>query len=112
LDIDVRKMGNVQVIKLRGDLKLGDPVEAFRQTVAELLGQGENQILVNLGDVRMIDSSGIGVLMRCLASVKQHGGSFKLLNPSKLAMQTLKIVGVLNLLEIFDDDQKALASFA
>jgi anti-anti-sigma factor len=112
LDIDVRKHGNVQVIKLRGDLKLGEPVDSFRQTVADLMDGGDVQVLVNLAEVRMIDSSGIGALMRCLASLKQRGGTIKLLNPSKLALQTFKIVGVLNLLEIYDDDQLALASFA
>ena len=60
----------------------------------------------------MIDSSGIGILVRSLTSAKQRGGSVKLVNPSKFALQTLKLVGVVNLFEIFQDEDAAVASFA
>jgi anti-anti-sigma factor len=60
----------------------------------------------------MIDSSGIGLLVRFLASTKARGGNIKLLNPSKFAIQTLKLVGVLNLFEIFDNEEKAVESFS
>jgi len=59
----------------------------------------------------MIDSSGIGVLVRTLTQAKQHGGTLKLVNPSKFALQTLKIVGLLSLFELFDDDTQAIQSF-
>ena len=50
--------------------------------------------------------------MRSLTSAKQRGGSVKLVNPSKFALQTLKLVGVVNLFEIFQDEDAAVASFA
>ncbi len=59
----------------------------------------------------MIDSSGLGVLARLLTAAKQRGGVLKLLKPSKFALQTLKMIGLLNLFEVFDDQQQALASF-
>lgn len=59
----------------------------------------------------MIDSSGIGVLVRSLTTAKQRGGSVKLVNPSKLALQTLKIVGLINLFEIINDEAAAVESF-
>lgn len=112
MDIHVRRYSDVQVVKLRGDLKIGEAVDSFRQTMEEHLGAGEARIVVNIAEVPMIDSSGIGVLVRSLTSAKQRGGNLKLVNPSKLAMQTLKIVGLLNLFEIFDDESKAVASFS
>jgi anti-anti-sigma factor len=60
----------------------------------------------------MIDSSGIGLLVRFLASTRQRDGNIKLVQPSKFAVQTLRLVGVLNLFEIFDDDDAAADSFA
>jgi len=59
----------------------------------------------------MIDSSAIGLLVRYLTFAKQRGGSLKLLNPSKFVVQTLKLVRVLNLFEVFEDVQLAVASF-
>jgi anti-sigma B factor antagonist len=111
VDISVRKQAQVQVVRLRGDLKVGDAVDAFRKTMEENLTAGDTAMVVNLGEVKAIDSSGIGVLVRSLTSAKQRGGTIKLVNPSKFAIQTLKLVGVLNLFEIFDDETAALASF-
>jgi anti-sigma B factor antagonist len=113
LDIDVRKNSEngVHVIHLRGDLKLGDPVDGLRQACLDLMNDGETKLVINLGEVPMIDSSGIGVLVRTLTQTKQHGGALKLVNPSKFALQTLKIVGLLNLFELFDDEKQAVQSF-
>ena len=60
----------------------------------------------------MLDSSGIGLLVRYLTAAKQRGGSLKLLNPSKVALQTLKLVRVLSLFEVFEDQDSAVASFS
>jgi anti-anti-sigma factor len=78
----------------------------------ELVDSGEHDLVINLAEVPMIDSSGIGLLVRFLASTKARGGNIKLLNPSKFAIQTLKLVGVLNLFEIFDNEEKAVESFS
>lgn len=113
MDIDVRKHSEngVHVIHLRGDLKLGEPVDGLRQACLDLMNEGDTRLVVNLSEVPMIDSSGIGVLVRTLTQAKQHGGTLKLVNPSKFALQTLKIVGLLSLFELFDDDTKAIQSF-
>jgi anti-sigma B factor antagonist len=113
LDIDVRKHSEngVHVIHLRGDLKLGEPVDGLRQACLDLMNEGDTRLVVNLSEVPMIDSSGIGVLVRTLTQAKQHGGTLKLVNPSKFALQTLKIVGLLSLFELFDDDTQAIQSF-
>ena len=112
MDINVRKHSDVFVIQLKGDLKIGDAVDALRQSVDDLLGGGDARLVLNIAQVPMIDSSGIGILVRTLTSAKQRGGSVKLVSPSKLALQTLKIVGLLNLFEVFDDEAKAVDSYS
>lgn len=111
MDISVLKHGGVQVIKLRGDLKIGPPVDTFRQAIDDSLTAGDARIVIDLQDVPMIDSSGIGVLVRSLTSAKSRGGDLRLVNPSRLAIQTLKIVGLLKLFQVFHAEQEALASF-
>ncbi len=111
LDINVRKRSQVQVIQLRGALRMGPAVDTLRQTFEEALGSGDTRIVMNLSEVPMVDSSGIGVLVRFLALIKQKGGNIKLSQPSKFAVQTLRLVGVLNLFEIFDNDDAAVESF-
>lgn len=112
MDIDVRSQGTVKIIKLRGRLGLGEPIERLRATVEDLLSSGENRLVLDLQELATMDSSGIGLLSRLLTSTKQQGGSLKLVNPSKFVVQTLKLVGLLNLFEVFSDTQTAAASFA
>ena len=111
LDIEVRNQAEIKVIKLRGRLNLGDSVDRLRDTFEDLLKAGETRFVVDLAEVPMIDSSGIGLLVRYLTAAKQRAGSLKLLNPSKFAVQTLRMTGLLKLFETFDDPDEALASF-
>jgi anti-sigma B factor antagonist len=111
LDIEVRSQGQAKIIKLRGRLALGDSVNRLRATLEDLLGAGENRLVLDIEELTTVDSSGIGLLSRFLTSTKQQGGSLKLVNPSKFVVQTLKLVGLLNLFEVFTDVQAAAASF-
>jgi anti-sigma B factor antagonist len=111
LDIELRSLGQVKVIKLRGRLNLGDAVDRLRETLDDLIGNGDPRILLELSEVPWIDSSGIGLLVKALTSAKQRGGSMKLLNPSKFTLQTLKMIALLDVFEIFVDQQEAVASF-
>jgi|SRR5215469_3514104 anti-sigma B factor antagonist len=112
LDINVRRRSQVQVVQLRGQLRMGAAVDSLRQTMEQAMGNGDTRMVINLAEVPMIDSSGIGLLVKFLASAKQRGGNIKLAQPSKFAVQTLRLVGVLNLFEVYDDDDAAAESFA
>jgi anti-sigma B factor antagonist len=112
MEISVRRLSEVQVIQIRGALRLGVGVDSFRQAVEDALAAGDTRMVVNFADVPMIDSSGIGILVKAMASAKQRGGGVKLLSPSKFVVQTLKLIGVLNLFEIFQDENVAVQSFA
>jgi anti-sigma B factor antagonist len=112
VDIEVRTQSVVKIIKLRGRLGLGESLDRTSDTLKDLLAAGELHLLLDLQEVSMIDSSAIGLLVRYLTSVKQRGGSLKLLNPSKIIVQSLKLVRVLSLFEVFEDLQLAVASFS
>jgi len=112
LEIEVRTQSDVKLITLRGRLNLGEPLDRLNATMADLLNDGQSRFILDLQEVPTIDSSGIGLLVRFLTSAKQRGGSLKLLNPSKFAVQTLKLVRVLTLFEVFEDPQLAVASFS
>jgi anti-sigma B factor antagonist len=111
LEIDVSSIEGVNVIKLRGKLGMGEALDKTSRILTELINAGETSLLLDLQQVPMVDSSGIGLLVRFLTTVKQRGGTLKLLNPSKFALQTLKMVKVLNLFEVFEDEAAAVASF-
>jgi anti-sigma B factor antagonist len=111
VDIEVRSQGQVKIIKLRGRLNLGEPCDRLRATIEDLIASGDTRLVLDLEELATMDSSGIGLVSRFLTSAKQQGGSLKLVNPSKFVSQTLKLVGLINLFEVFPDSQAAAASF-
>jgi anti-sigma B factor antagonist len=111
VDIDVRTQGEVKIIRLRGRLNLGESVDRLRATLEDLLNAGDCRIVLDGAELATMDSSGIGLLSRFLTLTKQQGGALKLVNPSKFVVQTLKLVGLLNLFEVFPDSAAAAASF-
>ena len=111
MEIEVRTQGHVKVIKLRGKLSNGPPLDQLNATFTDLFAAGDSHFVLDLAEMPMIDSSGIGLLVRYYTTAKQNGGAVKLLNPSKFTIQTLKLVRMLNLFEVFEDPQLAVASF-
>jgi anti-sigma B factor antagonist len=91
---------------------LGDSVDRLKATFDDLAGTGSYCYVVDLHDVAMLDSSGIGLLVQYLTLTKQQGGSLKLLNPSAFAVKTLKMIGLLKLFQVFEDQESAVASFS
>jgi anti-sigma B factor antagonist len=106
-----RLLHNVVIVDTMGELRLGEGTDCIRTVVGELLGQGYCNILLNLGDVRHIDSAGIGELMSCYTSVNNRGGKLKLLNLNKNVRNLLQITRLYTIFEVEDDEQRAVASF-
>jgi anti-sigma B factor antagonist len=111
VEIEIHSLGEVKLIKLTGKIMLGVAVDRLRENLDELMDNGATRLLLELGDVPMIDSSGIGLLVRYMTAAKQRGGALKLLNPTKFTVQTLKMIGLLNLFEVFQDQDTAVSSF-
>lgn len=110
-DIQKRKKGDVVLLDLVGSLTVGANEQNFKDTVTDLTARKHNRIVVNLGGVEFMDSSGIGALVKSFTTITQNGGKLKLLQPNKMIRHTLKITGLLGIFEIFDDEAAAIASF-
>jgi anti-sigma B factor antagonist len=111
LDIEVRTQAQVKIVKLRGKLVLGEPVDKLAATFTDLIAAGDSRFILDLEEVPMVDSSGIGLLVRFLTAAKQKGGSIKLLNPPKMVVQTFKLVRILNIFDVYDDAAAAITSY-
>ncbi len=111
MDISARTIQGVHVLKLNGKLHLGEPVEHLRVMIDQFMAAGENQIVLDMAEVPLLDSSGIGALVKTLTSLKQKGGDLKLVQPTKFTIQTLRMIGVLNLFQVFDTEAAAVEAF-
>jgi len=106
-----RLIGDVIIVDTIGELRLGEGTNVLRQVVNELVEQGYKDILLNLRDVRHIDSAGVGELMSCYTSVRNRGGQLKLMNLSKNVHNLLQITKLYTIFEVEDDEPTAVSSF-
>jgi anti-sigma B factor antagonist len=101
----------VEIIHLKGPIRMGDAVDNLRAAMDSHLKQGTPHMVVDMQSVTTLDSSAIGVLVRGLSLAKQQGGVVKLAAVPAAALQTLQVTGVARLFEIFGDEPSASASF-
>ena len=112
INISERQAGDVTVLDLDGKVTIGEGTVALRNAIRRLLGEGKNKILLNLGGVGYIDSSGIGELVSSFTAVNKEGGTLKLLNLTQKIQDLLAITKLLTVFDVFDSEAEALSSFS
>jgi anti-sigma B factor antagonist len=111
LNISVRDLGTVCILDLSGRITLGEAAGTLRDTIKDLLAKDRKNLLLNLGDVSYIDSSGLGELVGAFATVSNRGGHLKLLNMQKRVNELMQITKLYSVFESFTDEPAAVRSF-
>ena len=106
-----RKVGDVTVMDVSGRITLGEGSSALRDSLRELIAQGDKKILLNLSDVSYIDSSGIGELVSGFTSVANAGGTLKLLGLTKRVKDLLQITKLYTVFDVHEEEAHAIRSF-
>jgi anti-sigma B factor antagonist len=106
-----RQVDGITVVDLSGRITLGEGSVVLRDTVRDLLAKGEKRLLLNLGNVTYIDSSGIGELVSAFTTVRNQGGELKLLNLTKKVHDLLQITKLYTVFDVKDDEAAAISSF-
>lgn len=110
--LSTRVVGDVTVIDVSGQITLGEGSSALREALRGLAAKGDKKILLNLGDVTYIDSSGIGELVSAYTTLANQDGTVKLLNLTKRVKDLLQITKLYTVFDVHDDEAHALRSFA
>ena len=111
LDLKERQAGDVTILDLTGEVRIGDSSVALRDSVRNLADQGKKKLLLNLAGVKYIDSSGIGELIANYTTVSRQGGQLKLLNLTDRIQNLLVITKLLTVFDSYDNEAEALKSF-
>jgi anti-sigma B factor antagonist len=98
-------------VDVAGRITLGEGSSALRDLMRELVGKGQKKILLNLGEVSYIDSSGIGELVSGFTTVTNSGGQLKLLNLNKRVKDLLQITKLYTVFDVHEDEANAVRSF-
>jgi anti-sigma B factor antagonist len=111
LKLNTRQVGDITVIDAAGRVTLGEGTSALRDAIREIVNAGHKKVLLNLGEVNYIDSSGIGELVSAFTTVTNLGGQLKLLSLNKRIQDLLQITKLYTVFECHDDEAAAIRSF-
>lgn len=111
LEFTLSRVGVVTVLEVKGRVVAGTNADSLVAKVQELVQNGETRVILDLAKVNYLDSTGISALIRAAAAPKMAGGATKLLNLTKRITDTLQITRLSSGFEIFDNVEKAVASF-
>ncbi len=111
LAIASREVDGVNVLDLSGRITLGEGSVVLRDAIRDLIGKGQKSILLDLGDVNYIDSSGLGELVSAYTTSKKQGAALKLLKLTKKVHDLLQLTKLYTVFDIYDDEASAIASY-
>jgi anti-sigma B factor antagonist len=111
LSVASRESNGVTVLDLKGRITLGEGSVQVRDAIRGLVGKGKKSILLNLGDVSYIDSSGLGELVGAYTSAKNQGAALKLLKLTQKVHDLLQLTKLYTVFDVYDDETQAVASF-
>jgi anti-sigma B factor antagonist len=111
LAIASREVDGVTVLDLSGRITLGEGSVQLRDAIRDLIGKGQRRILLDLGEVNYIDSSGLGELVSAYTSARNQGAILKLLKLTKKVHDLLQLTKLYTVFDIYDDEASAIASY-
>ena len=111
MKISTRQVDGVTILDCSGRITLGEGSIILRDNVSQLLAKGQKKILLNLGEINYIDSSGIGELVTAFTTARKQGGELKLLNLTKKVHDLLQITKLYTVFDVKDDEAAAVKSF-
>jgi len=111
MKISTRQVDGVTILDCSGRITLGEGSIVLRDNVGQLLAKGQKKILLNLGEINYIDSSGIGELVTAFTTARKQGGELKLLNLTKKVHDLLQITKLYTVFDVKDDEAAAVKSF-
>jgi len=104
--------GDVTVVEAVGRIVLGEETNILREQVKAMLASGSKKIVLNLGQVDFIDSSGLGALVGLHSTAQAQGAKIRLANITKRFHELLLITKLLTVFDVYPSVAEAVRSFA
>ena len=112
MKISERLMGDVAILDLSGKLMGGPPdSDKFKEKIYDLIDRGINKVVVDLGEVRRMNSSGLGILISTFTSLKNKDGNLKLAAINETMEGILVMTKLNTIFETYDTSEGAAKSF-
>jgi anti-sigma B factor antagonist len=111
VSITERQVGDVSILDIEGNIITGESAQTVRGLIRRLLAEGRRKILLNLAQVRWVDSEGLGELVSALVAVTRESGQITLLKVRGNIREVLEITGLDAIFAIYEDELEALNDY-
>ena len=111
LKITNSEVDGVSVLELDGRIVLGEESNSLREKLKRLVAAGKKKIVLNMANIKYIDSSGLGVLVAAHVSAKTQGASVRLCNLGKKFHDVMQLTRLLTVFDVYDTQAAAVSSF-
>ena len=111
LTIGQRMVGDVAVVDLDGKVTIGETNRQLHEALRTLVGAGTNKIVLNLKNVKVIDSSGLGEIVAGYSTLKTNGGSLVLANMPSRVTDLMTITKLYTVFDVYESEDEALSHF-
>jgi len=108
----IRDQENIRIIELSGKITIGSGDVKLRELINTAVDEGQKNIILNLGSVSAIDSSGIGEMVACYTTVTNRGGQLKLMKLSPKINDILQVTQLITVFDVFDNEEEAIANIS
>ena len=112
LRITSGEVDGVNVVWLDGRIVLGEETGALREKVKDLMAQGHKKLILNMNNVTLIDSAGLGALVAAYSSTKSGGASLRLCHLGSKFEELLQITKLITLFDVYNTQTDAISSFS
>jgi anti-sigma B factor antagonist len=106
-----KEIDGVSVVALDGRIVLGEESNLLRERVKTLIGEGKKKIVLNMANVKYIDSAGLGILVAAHVSAKNQGAAVHLSNLGNKFHDVLQLTRLLTVFSVYDTEADAISSF-
>ncbi len=103
---------HVAVLSLSGKMMGGPETTALHDHIRSLMGDGISKVVIDLGGVKWINSSGLGVLMAAMTTLKNADGQMKLANTTEKVESLLMITQLMRIFETYDSVDRAVSAMS
>ena len=111
LKITDHEVDSVSVVELDGRIVLGEESNSLRQKLKSLIAQGKKKIVLNMANIKYIDSAGVGTLVAAHISATTQGASVRLCHLGRKFHEVLQITKLLTVFDVYDTEVAAVSSF-
>lgn len=111
MKVDVKDFGEVSAIQVKGNLMGGPETIAVHDKVKELIKEGKKRVVIDLSNVKWMNSSGLGTMMGCLTSLRNASGDLKLCGVAEKVKSLFMITKLITLFDTYDSAEEAVEAF-